>query len=326
MSASLFCRLSRRSSPPLRSMTSQRPFLDTAVITSRVIALFHSLPVAIAPEDVRGVGVHVTKLKPCDYETKEENTTRPLFSHQPPVREKNCNQGNRNSSLSMNCKSASLTRGRGEYAVPSLSQIDGEVLTQLPNDVKEEIRSSLRIRSLQTEGANERKRVLVTRFEPDARQLKPRVPLGHCRQERPTELGRSPFSLTQQVHRSLSSLLTSSHQTDFLVNMPSELVEEVWEEMCAKYRSKFSDCPLRPNFQTPPLSHNNKKLKKEEEAKEELVGVPERWELQSYHTQDLEELLSAWSWEENEVAQIDSLKTHAHMLVSKDQLDKVKSL
>jgi hypothetical protein len=100
--------------------------------------------------------------------------------------------------------------------------------------------------------------------------------------------------------------------------MPSELVEEVWEEMCAKYRSGSKDRPLAATL---PSSSSVVSQNKEEVEVEE---VAQRWELMVHHTHDLEDRLSAWSWEENGGAKMTSLVTHAQWLISKNQLDKVR--
>jgi hypothetical protein len=188
------------------------------VLTSRVITLFHSLPVAIAPEDVRGVGLHITKLRHSASATREEQPRRVFFPQQ--LSGTNMNGGReiiRTPAPILHNSSTSnpLPHRRDGYtiAIPSMSQIDRDVLTQLPDDLKQEIKSNLRHRSLQREGGGAKKRRALEPNDAHQSKRRPSV-LGRCQSfgragdgslgrvatsGKAKELARSPFSLTQQV-------------------------------------------------------------------------------------------------------------------------------
>jgi hypothetical protein len=193
-----------------RSLSSQSPFLDPSLLATKVVSLFNSLPVSIPPEDVRGIGIHITKLAHHDYlQTPKAVPTRQLFPLSTVPRPPRQDPERQRSETRQNSSSS------GGYVVPSLSQIDREVLTQLPEDVKHEIKRSLPPRLPPPPKPGKRTRTLVTCFEANAGSISKRSltrgvdgtgrPFTPQRANRvaapPVKEGevRSPFSLTQQV-------------------------------------------------------------------------------------------------------------------------------
>jgi hypothetical protein len=120
------------------------------------------------------------------------------------------------------------------------------------------------------------------------------------------------------------------------VSMPAELVEEVWEEMCAEYRTKkCRDCP-RPHNVASPAALSKRKLNASVplELSPSTAGtksmaaaavVSQGWEQRSASAQELETLLSGWKWGEDCIDQLNSLLTHAEWLLSRNRLDRVGS-
>lgn len=105
--------------------------------------------------------------------------------------------------------------------------------------------------------------------------------------------------------------------------MPAELVEEVWEEMCAKYRSKIRDSSVTPNLSSSLLSK-----RKREDAVAAQTSNPQdkdsNWEQKSHSARELEKLLSTWDWDQNEETDyLNSLLAHSQWLLAKNQLDRV---
>ena len=190
-----------------RSLTLQTLLVDPAFIASKVISLYKSLPVSVPPEDLRGIGIHITRLQNYDHQTSSSSsstttttTLTSLFSNnvtkQPAIStsiksmiEKETSHSiNNNTVMNINTNdnmnqniideievnddpldaadiAATMNNGGNSdndddvveiiqvnstqkhekdsklYAIPSYSQIDLEVLIQLPENTKQNIKN-----------------------------------------------------------------------------------------------------------------------------------------------------------------------------------------
>jgi hypothetical protein len=189
------------------------------------VSLFNSLPVSVPPEDVRGIGIHVTRLSPHDHrQTPKAVPLRQLFPPSAAIRQqRQDSEGQRSDAPALSTPEPRLrtgplrderdSRSSSAYVIPSLSQIDQEVLTQLPEDVKQEIKRNLLPRPPQPV---KRTRTLMTCFETNSSWGLARRGVGEVTSQKANRAVvaedevRSSFSLTQQVQS--VSLLLSPHR------------------------------------------------------------------------------------------------------------------
>ncbi len=169
------------------------------MITRQILSLYSSLPlsdhdekgerqhgiapVPVPPEDLRGVGIHLTRLQYYNYDTgvggredtfpsrqhsveklwaakrafpqqrnrdfQEVNESEESLEEEEESVEKNPGPKTKRTFGSVERSNSSTSQKenakvRGGYLLPSLSQIDQDILTQLPVDIKKEIKESLK--------------------------------------------------------------------------------------------------------------------------------------------------------------------------------------
>lgn len=154
----------------------------------------------IPPEDVRGIGIHVTRLSHHDHsQAIEAVPTRQFFPTRVAVQQewKDCvNQTS--DALPPSSPETRPSRSSNVYVIPSFSQIDKEVLTQLPEDVKQEIKRNLPLPPSRSAATETRlgKRLTWHRTRGEDPQTPSRAVVAKNEVH-------SPLSLTQQVQISL---------------------------------------------------------------------------------------------------------------------------
>eukprot|EP00602_Paraphysomonas_sp_CaronLab_P011402 CAMPEP_0185041080 /NCGR_PEP_ID=MMETSP1103-20130426/39917_1 /TAXON_ID=36769 /ORGANISM="Paraphysomonas bandaiensis, Strain Caron Lab Isolate" /LENGTH=810 /DNA_ID=CAMNT_0027580659 /DNA_START=77 /DNA_END=2506 /DNA_ORIENTATION=- len=230
-----------------KSVTVQSAMSSGASISSRVIALFRTLQSRVPPEDVRGLGIQVSRLQPL-----VPNKHKPTEPQDASLRHwvstrvaDSCAASSEAESISgrghvrvqhedsSNSSSATVqSESQGEYLVPS--QVDPSVLDALPADIQ---RAVARSRGRKRKSLASLAGCLDDRTECIGEKVQNR------RMDNAKEIGNRSIDTADTIV-STSTVgnggFSLSQQAEFLSSMPPELMDEVWQEMCASYQQSSS--------------------------------------------------------------------------------------
>ena len=104
--------------------------------------------------------------------------------------------------------------------------------------------------------------------------------------------------------------------------MPTELVEEVWQEMCHTYQSKaLHQNNIEKSSQQSIKKQKIEENEEEKEEEEEKKEISNELTYRIYQTKELEDILLNWGMQAED--HLISLISYGKWLITKNQLDKV---